>query len=126
MRFGFDAPVAPLVAVEPAVVDDLFAVEERLAAVPVDLARLVVFFAPVVDRLDFAPPDFRAVERDDAERVDPPVPPELALPELLPLLELSSSPVHLPDMTRCAASATASAISEPSRDALDTTLLAAC
>ena len=125
MRFGFDALVVPLAAPEPAVPDDRLAVEERLAAVPVDLARLLVFFAPV-DRLDFAPPDFRAVEREDDERVDPPVLPELALPELLPLLELSSSPVHLPDMTRCAASATASAISEPSRDALDTTLLAAC
>lgn len=42
-------------------------------------------------------------------------------------LELDlSSVVHLPDMTRCAASATASAIIEPSLVALDMTLLAAC
>ena len=33
---------------------------------------------------------------------------------------------HLPDITRCAASATASAISEPSLVALDIMLLAAC
>jgi hypothetical protein len=52
-------------------------------------------------------------------------------PERAPLdeerdeLELSSSPVHLPDSTRWAASATASAISEPSLVALDTMLLAA-
>jgi hypothetical protein len=44
-----------------------------------------------------------------------------------PLLELDfSSVVHLPDRTRCAASATASAIIEPSLVALDITLLAAC
>ena len=49
-----------------------------------------------------------AVERDE----EPEVPP------------LSSS-VHLPDITRCAASATASAISEPRRDALETIVLAA-
>jgi hypothetical protein len=36
-----------------------------------------------------------------------------------------SSSVHLPDRTRCAASATASAISEPSRDALLTIVVAA-
>jgi hypothetical protein len=52
-------------------------------------------------------------------------------PERAPLdeerdeLELSSSPVHLPDSTRWAASATASAINEPSLVALDTMLLAA-
>jgi hypothetical protein len=52
-------------------------------------------------------------------------------PERAPLdeerdeLELSSSPVHLPDSTRWAASATASAISEPSLVALDTMLVAA-
>lgn len=44
-----------------------------------------------------------------------------------PLLALAlTSVVHLPDRTRCAASATASAIIEPSLVALDTTLLAAC
>ena len=38
----------------------------------------------------------------------------------------SSSPAQFPDITRCAASATASAMSAPSRVALDATLLAAC
>jgi hypothetical protein len=55
----------------------------------------------------------------------------LALPRVErdaePLVELGfSSIVHLPDMTRCAASATASAMIEPSLVALDITLLAAC
>ena len=57
------------------------------------------------------------------------VPVDLAvrLAELAPLAELlppSSSP-HLPDITRCAASATASAIKEPNFEALDTIVLAA-
>ena len=55
-----------------------------------------------------APP--RRVDDDEAERVR-----ALALPSV----------VHLPDMTRWAASATASAISEPSLVALAMTLLAA-
>jgi len=38
----------------------------------------------------------------------------------------ASSDVHLPDITRCAASATASAMIDPSLVALDTMLLAAC
>jgi hypothetical protein len=49
--------------------------------------------------------------------------PLLELAELAPELELSS--VHLPDITRCAASATASAMIEPSLVALFTMLLAA-
>jgi hypothetical protein len=83
-------------------------------ALPVDLARDAV--PPVVLRVPllFAELVLRAVEPERAppevERDDP---------------ELSSSPVHLPDMTRCAASATASAISEPSFVALDIMLLAA-
>ena len=40
--------------------------------------------------------------------------------------EVPPSSVHLPDNTRCAASATASAISEPSLVALAATLVAAC
>jgi hypothetical protein len=40
--------------------------------------------------------------------------------------EGASSAAHLPDMKRCAASATASAISDPSLVALEATLLAAC
>jgi hypothetical protein len=65
--------------------------------------------------VDLRPPvDLRApVERGRLELADP-------------LEEALSSSVHLPDRTRCAASATASAISEPSFDALPTTALAAC
>jgi hypothetical protein len=49
----------------------------------------------------------------------------LAARRVVDPLELSSSD-QLPDMTRCAASATASAINDPSRLALDMTLDAAC
>ena len=77
------------------------------------------FFAVLrfgVDRFaaDRFPGDLRAPVRrgDDAE---PEPDPALALP----------STVHLPDMTRCAASATASAINDPSFVALAMTLLAA-
>jgi hypothetical protein len=61
-----------------------------------------------------------AVERAAVPLEDP--------PPLLPLLLLvlaEPSMENLPDMTRCAASATASAISDPSRVALDITDLAA-
>jgi hypothetical protein len=52
---------------------------------------------------------------------------EAALARLPPLLPVLADPSidHLPDNTRCAASATASAINEPSRVALDITDLAA-
>jgi hypothetical protein len=60
-----------------------------------------------------------AVLRVAVERAARDVPPESPVP-----VELSS--VHLPDMTRWAASATASAISAPSLVALVTMLLAAC
>ena len=66
------------------------------------------------------------VEREPVERllvlrpVEPPEPPDDAR-ELPPL----SSSVQLPLSTRCAASATASAISEPSRVALDIAVVAA-
>jgi hypothetical protein len=128
-----------------------FAADERLDAEPDDLARLVLaFLAPPLDRAFvpelFAPPDrafvpldFDALGRDlvplvfDALDRDPPD--ELrALPDRAPLLRdepelpppLALSPAdHLPDITRCAASATASAMIEPSLVALDTMLLAA-
>ena len=78
-----------------------------------DLVRLALDLAPppvARDALDFrAPP----LLRDDDEPDDEPA---LALP----------STDHLPDMTLCAASATASAIREPSLVALAITLLAAC
>ncbi len=80
-----------------------------------DLARLEVDLRALLarDPLDRDPLDLRApLLRDDDE-------PDVVEPVLDP------STVHLPDMTRCAASATASAISEPSLVALATTLLAA-
>jgi hypothetical protein len=93
-------------------------VDARPAPALADFARVeVAFFAAVrlaVDR--FAADRFAAglraapLVRDDAE-------PELAL--ALPSI------VHLPDMTRWAASATASAINEPSLVALAIILLAA-
>jgi hypothetical protein len=118
LAFAVDARLAP----------------ERLDPVPDDFARVDVDLpareAPPVERDDEARlPVEREVE--DAERPRPPLPREAELDdedddddlELLPLE--SSSAAHLPDMTRCAASATASAISEPSFVALDITLLAA-
>ncbi|HVM21744.1 MAG TPA: hypothetical protein VM308_00385 [Sphingomicrobium sp.] len=104
----------------------LRAVAERLAAAP------DVFARPVPDLLAVV---LLAVERFAVERLagerfaevlrapllrapeadEPPLEPALALPSI----------VHLPDITRCAASATASAIREPSLVALDMTLLAA-
>ena len=119
---------------------DLRAPDERLAPEVEDLARAVpAFFAPPVERDDAvverlaAPPVERfAVDvRFAPDEVDLRAPLERALepldvePELPPLDDDDVSALHLPDMTRCAASATASAISEPSLVALAMTLLAA-
>ena len=114
--------------------------------VPVERDDVPVFAAPLpaVDALARVPVDLDAVERPPdlaaVERVPlalrapvlrvevvreellRPPPPELLDDELDPL-SLSSD--HFPDMTRCAASATASAISEPSLLALDIAVLAA-
>jgi hypothetical protein len=85
--------------------DDFAAVDLR--AVPVDfVVAALLFFAPA-DRL-LVP----VVLREEL-RAEP-----------LPDVELASID-HLPDMTRCAASATASAMSEPSLVALDITDFAA-
>jgi hypothetical protein len=122
--------------------DDL--ADERLAPPVEDLARVVPdFFAPLerdeadVERLAAPPVERFAVERlavvfrfAAPDEDDLRAPPERVLellddaPELLPLDE-DISALHLPDMTRCAASATASAISDPSLVALAMTLLAA-
>lgn len=64
------------------------------------------------------------LERELAER-DPPRELDEVPPEPPPEDSLSPS-LHRPDITRCAASATASAIKEPSRVALDIIELAAC
>jgi NADH:ubiquinone oxidoreductase subunit K len=88
-----------------------FAAAVRLEEPVEDLARVEVLRVPV-ERLDVLarPPVERALPRDDEE----------------PLLELASPSIdHLPDMTRCAASATASAMIDPSLVALDIMLVAA-
>jgi hypothetical protein len=88
-----------------------FALEAR-AFVPEAFARVVV---------DLRAAGFRAdVLRVLVER-EPPFVELAAVAAPLP----PSSSLHLPDMTRCAASATASAIKEPSFDALETIVLAA-
>jgi hypothetical protein len=120
--------------------EDLRAADERLLEpVPDDFAR-DDFFAPPLEREplerdpldrellerepeaadlrgdDLRDDDLRELPRDDDEDDEP----------LTPLTTDSTSAVHLPDNTRCAASATASAMSEPSFVALAATLLAAC
>ena len=99
-----------------------FAADERVDAAPPVLARVEVLrpeaFVPPeeVDELLRAPPERDALARPLLR--DP--------PEAEPVLALASpSIVHLPDMTRCAASATASAMMEPSFVALDITFVAA-
>jgi hypothetical protein len=113
LRPAVVVPAALRVPVEPVPVD-------RVAAAPVDFARDAVGFFAAVERLP--------VEREDVDFL-PDEPVErfvelVARTAVPPLLELSSS-LHLPDRTRCAASATASAISDPSLDALETIVLAA-
>jgi len=90
----------------------LRAAVDRVAPVLAAFARVEVVRL-AVDRLAV---DFFAVERF-AVVLRPPA-------ELVRAGAASS--VHLPDITRCAASATASAIIEPSLVALDIMLLAAC
>ena len=111
LRAGFAAPLELAAA-------GFFAADERVLAAPPAFARVVL---P-------APELFRAVDarvlllRAPAERDAPPRP----LDEGEPLLALvSPSIVHLPDITRWAASATASAMIEPSFVALDIMLVAA-
>jgi hypothetical protein len=93
---------------------------EAFARVDVDFRAAVVDRFAAVERL--AVEARLAVEREvDFFARDPVARPAL---EVFDPAELSSS-VHLPERTRCAASATASAISEPSLDALETIVLAA-
>jgi len=91
----------------------------RLAPVLVDLARADdAFFAPVARFVvDFFAAGLRALDLRAPllADVDAELPPLLADP----------SKFHLPDITRCAASATASAMIEPSLVALDIMLVAA-
>jgi hypothetical protein len=99
---------------------DAFAVERLAAglrAADVRLAPEVAVFARVAG-LRFA------VERSADDLRAPPLRDE-ADDERAPLALGASSAAHLPDITRCAASATASAISEPSLVALAIMLVAA-
>ena len=113
----FPAPVERLAA-------GLRAVDERVAAALEDFARDAGFFGVLrlaVERF--------AVERFAVDRLAAGLRAELRdvddEPELVPVLALPSID-HLPDITRCAASATASAMREPSLVALAITLVAAC
>jgi hypothetical protein len=109
----FAAPLLARFAVER-FAGDLRAVDERLAPVLADFARVEVDFFAVDLR---APVDRFAVDfRAGFDAV---------LLELAVEVLAEPSIDHLPDITRCAASATASAMIEPSLVALDTTLLAA-
>ena len=116
----FAVPLAGDFARELAPVEDLAAALERFAPALDDFARLVVDLRALV--LEVFPRDADDLERVPAD-LRPPARDELEA-ELLPPLD-DSSDAHLPDSTRCAASATASAISEPSFVALDITLVAA-
>jgi NADH:ubiquinone oxidoreductase subunit K len=117
LRAVFAAPVERFAAVAR------FAVE-RLAA---GLRAAEVRAAPAVD--DFARVERLAVERFAVARLAVDLRAPLALPppvDDVARADVPSSPPHLPDITRWAASATASAISEPNFVALDIMLLAAC
>jgi NADH:ubiquinone oxidoreductase subunit K len=135
LRAAFAAPVERLAAVVRLAVERLAAglraADVRAAPAAEDFARVerLAVERLAVDR--FAVERF-AVERFAVERF------AVERDELLrPALDLRapdddvarapepSSPPHLPDITRCAASATASAISEPNFVALDIMLLAA-
>jgi hypothetical protein len=115
---GLAAPADDFVELRAEDPPVFFAAEERdevpplLAREEVDVRRLVLLaLRPPVLRVD-----------PELER-EPALAPVLRLP---PLLELADPSIeNLPDRTRCAASATASAISEPSLVALDMTDLAA-
>ena len=114
LRFGLAVPDAAFVRGE---LEALRVPLERVVPEAEDLARV---------ELDLrAPPLFAAepLERPLADLRAPPLRAEDDVPE--PVLALPST-VHLPVITRCAASATASAIKEPSLVALAMTLLAAC
>jgi hypothetical protein len=86
----------------------------RDAAAPLDFARVVRAFVP----LDFA--------RDVVLRLAGLRVAVRAVRTAAAAAAGTSSVAHLPDITRCAASATASAMIDPSLVALDITLFAAC
>ena len=110
LRFGLAVVPAALRALpERLALAALFARDALAFAVPL----LLLDLRAVPDR-DLAPDELLRVPelRDEPDELDPELP-------------LDPSSLHLPDITRWAASATASAISEPSLVALDIMLLAA-
>lgn len=112
----FAAPPLARFAVER-FAGDFRAVDDRVAA-PVDFARVELARLAV---------DLRAVVLPAVERFA--VDLRAGFAELLDApddVEADPSIDHLPDITRCAASATASAMSAPSLVALDAIALAAC
>jgi hypothetical protein len=119
LRGDFEAVVARFAVLRFAA--GLRAVDARLDPDAVFARDDVAFLAPAErDAVGLRAVDFRALDLRPPLRADRDDEPELEL------LLASPSIDHLPDITRCAASATASAISEPSFVALDATLLAAC
>jgi hypothetical protein len=96
---------------------DFAALDLRVAAELVDVDFFAAgFFAAAFFALDLRAPVDRFAAELRAGRDALLVPGEV---------DAEPSTLHLPDITRCAASATASAMIEPSLVALDTTLLAA-
>jgi hypothetical protein len=140
--FFFAAPVERFfveraVADRPVEAPSLLAPAER--PLPDDVAALAVLPLPdeaaalaVLPLLFFAvedfarpPLDFAELERPADDRARTAAPEDDELPPLLLVDELPSSVVQRPVSTRCAASATASAMIDPSRVALDTAAVAA-
>jgi hypothetical protein len=121
-RDAFAAPPLAPFEVER-FVGDLRVADDLLAPALADFARVEVErFAGDLRAVERFAVDLRAVERFAVDlRAG-----LAALLEVLDDVEADPSIDHLPDITRCAASATASAMIEPSFVALDTTLLAAC
>ena len=117
---GLDAVLLARVAVERFAVERfagaLRAADDRVALLLTDLARVERF---AVDRF---PVDFRVLVERFAVDLRAGFDAVLAPEEV----EAEPSIDHFPDMTRCAASATASAMIEPSLVALDAIALAAC
>jgi hypothetical protein len=129
-------PAAPALLERELLARDDDALRPPLPARAVDAALRPPLLRPEVD--EALRPPLLPAELVDALRpalLRPELEDALRPPLLRPELDEDEDPddalappsiVHLPDMTRCAASATASAINEPSLVALATTLLAAC
>jgi hypothetical protein len=127
LRGDFEAPVEALFA---RAVDDLRAPVERPAPDVDDLADDVRDFVPLLFARDELARELAGLarapdvlDRDALVLRAPPLFDEDDAPDVL--APDPSAAVHFPDMTRCAASATASAMSEPSLVALAITLVAA-